>query len=182
MPRLTGLLICAALMLAAGAAFASTGAGSMPSARLATDTGLRVALLEGLPGYGQPEPAPAPAAAEGHKKSYGVAIPLAIVGFGAGHFYAGATWRGLKYLAYDVIGAALDVVIYIYSSYDMNYTLIVMGIVFAGSRVFEVIDVAQTVNMYNKGFDVSESSRELVPPSLRHVAAASPGMKPLFTF
>ena len=186
MARVTGIVVCAALILAAGTALASTGGDRIGGARLLPDAQLRLSMLDGLlprdAGVGQETPG---AAADDHKKSYAAAIPLSIVGFGAGHFYVGAPWRGLKYLVYDVVGAALDIVIYIYSNnqqYDMSYTLIVMGIVFAGSRVFEVIDVAQTVNAYNKGFDVSESKRELAPPSLRNVAAATPGMKTLFTF
>lgn len=186
MPRVTGFVICAALFLLAGAVSASTGADLATSARLLPDSQLRVAMLEGLPGVGQ-QSAPAPAATDDHKKSYGAVIPMSfLLGFGSGHFYTGATWRGLKYLAYDLVAIGLDIAILLLSQnqrYDMTYTWVVMGIVFGGNRIFQTIDAAQTVNAYNKGLDVSASQMLPAPGSLRHVASTSrAGMRTVFTF
>ncbi|MBI5526360.1 MAG: hypothetical protein HY897_08490 [Deltaproteobacteria bacterium] len=166
-----GLFSAVLLAVCGGTALASTDGASdrLSSARLLPDAKLRLAAIPDLvpaslllgeqPAHGGDQ--------EFQKKSYGVVIPLAFfAGFGSGHFYAGATWRGLKYLAYDLVALALDtaIIIFAYSqNYDTLYTWVIAGVVFGGNRIFQTIDAAQTVNAYNKGLDVSESRLGLPP-------------------
>ncbi|MFA5089342.1 MAG: hypothetical protein WC552_09960 [Candidatus Omnitrophota bacterium] len=104
------------------------------------------------------------------KKSYGIALPLAfIVGFGTGHFYVGAMWRGLRYLAYDLVAIAVDTaIILLVNSYSGStmYAWIIAGIIFAGARIYQTVDCGKTVYDNNKGFDVRDSMNLPVSPSL----------------
>jgi len=189
-----GLLSAVLLAVLCGTAFASAdrAADRLSSARLLPDSELQLAAVPGLlpagvllgeePAHGGDQ--------EFQKKSYGVVIPLSfLVGFGSGHFYAGATWRGLKYLAYDLVALALDtaIIIFAYSQeYNTLYTWVIAGVVFGGNRIFQTIDAAQTVNAYNKGLDVSESRLGL--PPLQAMSSPNDGgmprgrMKTVFTF
>ena len=179
MARVTEFVVCAVVILAAGTAFASTGGDRLTGMRLLPDAQLRLSMLGDLlpAGVGQ-----SAVPGEDTKKSYAVAIPMAfLLGFGSGHFYVGATWRGLRYLAYDLVAIGLDVAILLLArnyDYDMTYTWVVMGIVFGGNRIFQTIDAAQTVNAHNKGMDVSESNRMLVPPAQQAVSLNDGGMAP----
>jgi len=104
------------------------------------------------------------------KKSYAIALPLAfIVGFGSGHFYVGAMWRGLRYLAYDLVAIAVDTaIILLVNSYSGStmYAWIIAGIIFAGNRIYQTVDCGKTVYDNNKGFDVRDSMNLPVSPSI----------------
>jgi TM2 domain-containing membrane protein YozV len=93
---------------------------------------------------------------EPHKEvSMAVAVTLTYLpGFGAGHFYAGDTNRGITYLVVDtaIWGFGISSFIMQVLSTAPTYTkvaLILFPIIFAGMKAVETVDIVRTVEVEN---------------------------------
>jgi hypothetical protein len=169
-PLLLTCFMMAAFIVAAESAAQADLSGSTHRTSLLPEGKLHLASIGGIWGDGS---APVQEAQEPElkPKSYAIAVPLAlIIGFGSGHFYAGATWRGFRYLAYDLIAIALDAVmmVLVYKYADPNtvvYYWILAGAIFGGERIYQMVDCIKTVADYNKGFDIRDAIRAPRSPS-----------------
>ncbi|MFA6033582.1 MAG: hypothetical protein WC889_11840 [Myxococcota bacterium] len=168
MCRLVFIVAVAAafVTLAASGAAASTLSPLSPArVSLIPDGALKINLADLAMLGDAAAPLPAPPAVDPARpsKSWALALPMAfILGFGSGHFYIGANWRGLRYLAYDLVAIAIDTALLLLAYYYTDYfnitaTWIVAGVIMAGNRIFQTVDCGFTLRDYNKGFDVKDS-------------------------
>ena len=163
MPRLVPIVVAVFAVLTASGAAASTLSPLSPTRVSLIPDGVLKIDLAMLGQAAAPVPAPAAVDPERPAKSWALALPLAFfVGFGTGHFYIGANWRGLRYLAYDLVAIAIDTTLLLLAYYYTDYfnitaTWIVAGVIMAGNRIFQTVDCGFTLRDYNKGFDVKDS-------------------------